>query len=71
MRLYIPLTKTEFERLRDLAWAERRSPRDHAALLIARSLGLEQVGAPATDYAVPPPPTAAMQAGQREVAHAQ
>ena len=50
-RLYIPLTTAEFARLRELAWAERRSPRDYAALLLAHALGCDEFGAPATDYA--------------------
>jgi hypothetical protein len=53
-RLYIPLTVAEFARLRELAWAQRRSPRDHAAVLLVRALGMKQSGGPATDSAVPP-----------------
>ena len=54
-RLYIPLTSVEYARLRELAWAERRSPRDHAALLLAQALGFAQTSAPATDHASPAP----------------
>ena len=54
--LYIPLTELEYVRLQELAWAERRSTRDHAALLLARALGLEPGGAPATDRARPSAP---------------
>jgi hypothetical protein len=53
-RLYIPLTAAEFARLRELAWAQRRSPRDHAAVLLVRALGMKQPSGPATDHAVPP-----------------
>ena len=55
-RLYIPLTTAEFTRLRELAWAERRSPRDHAALLLTHALGFESGDAPATDRARPSAP---------------
>jgi hypothetical protein len=48
MRLYVPLTRTEFDRLRDLALSERRRPQDQAAVLLARALAVEHVQ-PATD----------------------
>jgi hypothetical protein len=38
MRLFVPLTKTEFDALRDLARAERRRPQDQAAVLLAQTL---------------------------------
>jgi hypothetical protein len=38
MRLFVPLTKTEFDALRDLACAERRRPQDQAAVLLAQLL---------------------------------
>ena len=38
MRLFVPLTRDEFERLSALAQAERRRPQDQAAMLLARSL---------------------------------
>jgi hypothetical protein len=66
-RLYVPLTSTEFVRLRELAWAERRSPRDHAAVLLLRALGLGLAGRPVTDHATPTPPkgsTAASSSGE-------
>lgn len=52
-RLYTPLTMAEFARLRELAWAQRRSPRDHAAVLLVRALGMKQPSGPAPDQAVP------------------
>jgi hypothetical protein len=54
--LYVPLTGAEFARLRELAWDERRSPRDHAALLLLKALGFEHSGGPATDHATSPKP---------------
>jgi hypothetical protein len=33
-RLYVPIADEHFRRLADLAWRERRSPQDQAALLI-------------------------------------
>ncbi|HEX9037912.1 MAG TPA: hypothetical protein VF808_13080 [Ktedonobacterales bacterium] len=53
--LYVPLTRPEYTRLQELAWAERRSARDHAAVLLAQALGFGQIGAPATDHASPAP----------------
>lgn len=38
MRLFVSLTKTEFDALRDLANAEKRRPQDQAAMLLARAL---------------------------------
>jgi hypothetical protein len=38
MRLFVPLTRDEFDRLLARARAERRRPQDEAALLIVRSL---------------------------------
>ena len=34
MRLFVPLTKTEFDALRELARAERRRPQDQAAVML-------------------------------------
>ncbi len=55
--LYVPLTTDEFDRLRDLARAERRPLRDQAAMLLAQALGFASTGAPATDLAHPAPPS--------------
>jgi hypothetical protein len=66
LRLYVPLTEAEWERLRTLAWAERRSARDHAALLLAKALGFEQIGAPATDRAQSTLPSCALTSAQGE-----
>ena len=38
MRLFVPLTRDEFDRLSALAQAERRRPQDQAAVLLAQSL---------------------------------
>lgn len=47
--LYVPLTTDEFDRLRDLARAERRPLRDQAAVLLARALAFEQISVRTTD----------------------
>ena len=39
MWLYVPLRKSEYERLLELARSERRRPQDQAALLIEQALG--------------------------------
>ena len=41
MRLFVPLTKTEFDALRDLAHSERRRPQEQAAALIATALAID------------------------------
>jgi hypothetical protein len=41
MRLFVPLTKTEFDTLKDLARTERRRPQDQAAAMLARVLADE------------------------------
>ena len=38
MRLFVPITRAEFEALAALARAERRRPQDQAATIIARAL---------------------------------
>jgi len=38
MRLFVPLTKTEFDTLKELARTERRRPQDQAAAMLARVL---------------------------------
>ena len=53
MRLYVPLTRTEFDRLRDLALIERRRPQDQAAMLLAQALADEPVR-PETDRSPAP-----------------
>ena len=41
MRLFVPLTKTEFDTLKELARTERRRPQDQAAAILARVLADE------------------------------
>ena len=41
MRLFVPLTRIELDRLRDLALSERRRPQDQAAVILARVLESE------------------------------
>jgi hypothetical protein len=50
MRMYVPLSVEEFNRLIESARAERRPPREQAAVLIARALGLmdDSTGQPTT-----------------------
>ena len=38
MRLYVPLTRQEYEALEQLAFEERRRPQDQAAFLLAQTL---------------------------------
>jgi hypothetical protein len=38
-RLFVPLTRDEFDRLQRQAFEDRRRPRDQAAFLIAKALG--------------------------------
>ena len=38
MKLFVPLTRTEFDKLHDLAQLERRRPQDQAALILAHAL---------------------------------
>ena len=38
MRLYVPLTRDDFERLLDQARQERRRPQDQASVLLSRAL---------------------------------
>jgi len=38
MRLFVPLSTDEFDRLRALAHRERRRPQEQAAVLLVRSL---------------------------------
>ncbi len=38
MRLFIPLTRSEFDALRQIALTERRSPQDQAAAMLAPML---------------------------------
>jgi hypothetical protein len=38
MRLFVPLTKTEFDTLKELARIERRRPQDQAAAMLAKVL---------------------------------
>ena len=48
MRLYVPLNWREFEALQQLANAERRRPRDQAAVILAQAL-TEELTRPAGD----------------------
>lgn len=41
MRIYVPLTREEFDHLDRLATAQRRRPQDQAAVLLARALAEE------------------------------
>jgi hypothetical protein len=41
MRLFVPLTRTEFDTLKDLARTERRRPQDQAAVMLAQVLADE------------------------------
>ena len=41
MRLYIPLRREEYEALERAAYAERRRPRDQAAVILAQALADE------------------------------
>lgn len=45
MRLFVPLTRPEFDALLSLARAERRRPQDQAAILLARTLAANAVPA--------------------------
>lgn len=38
MKLYVPLRRDEFDRLAELARAERRRPQDQAAVLLEKAL---------------------------------
>ena len=49
MRLFIRLTREEFDRLARLAQAERRDPRDQAAVLVVQSLASSMPPRPLTD----------------------
>jgi hypothetical protein len=40
MRLFVPLTRDELDRLRELARAQRRRPQDQAAVLLTRALAV-------------------------------
>lgn len=53
MRLYVPLTRTEFDQLRDRALIERRRPQDQAAVLLAQALA-DEPAHPATESAPAP-----------------
>jgi hypothetical protein len=53
MRLYVPLTRIEFDQLRDLALIERRRPQDQAAVLLAQALA-DEPAHQATDQAPTP-----------------
>ncbi len=44
MRLFVPLTKTEFDTLKKLARTERRRPQDQAAAMLAQVLAGEPDG---------------------------
>ena len=37
-RLYVPITTDEFDRLKELAWPDRRPPAQMAAYLLARAI---------------------------------
>ena len=52
MRLFVPLTKTEFDALRDLARIERRRPQDQAAAMLAKVLA-DELPAPRSNQDAP------------------
>jgi hypothetical protein len=59
-RLYVPITADEFQRLKELAWPDRRPPAQMAAYLLARAIATyEQRPAPTADEPFPwqVPPT--------------
>ena len=53
MRLYIPLRREEYEALERVAYAQRRRPRDQAAVILAQVLA-DEPAQPATDPAPAP-----------------
>jgi hypothetical protein len=55
VKLYVPLTRAEFEALREVARAERRRPQDHAAFIVAKQLCEQEraTGANRADLAAP------------------
>ncbi len=50
--MFVPLTKTEFDALRELARIERRRPQDQAATLLAEAL-VGAVSTPRPDHDTP------------------
>jgi hypothetical protein len=52
MRLFVPLTKTEFDALRELARIERRRPQDQAAAMLAKVLADDPPAPSANDDAL-------------------
>ena len=51
MRLYVPLSRAEFDQLLERARAERRRPQDQAAVLLAAALGVAPSTTPAAEQA--------------------
>jgi hypothetical protein len=52
--LYVPITADEFDRLKELAWPDRRPPAQMAAYLLARAIATyEQLRAPTADEPFP------------------
>ena len=45
MRLFVPLTRPEFDALREIARIERRRPQDQAAAMLAKVLAGDPVAA--------------------------
>jgi hypothetical protein len=45
VKLYVPLTRDEFETLREIARSERRRPQDQAAVFVAKQLRQQQEAA--------------------------
>ena len=59
MRLFIPITRDDFEQLQEITSTERRRPQDQAAILLSRALRAEthksspKIG-PREAYILPP-----------------
>ena len=69
MRLYVPITRLEYEALERLAYAERRRPQDQAAVLLARTLSNDSAHLP-VEQTPAPVPKATTSRGRRETERA-
>jgi hypothetical protein len=52
MRLYVPLSRQEYEALERLACAERRRPQDQAAVILAKVL-VDETSSSRSDHDTP------------------